>query len=125
MFISSGRTMTSKRSSRRKMRACILASIFPVRPFSQSSARPLLLKLLITPQCQLITYGCQHLVYKPQACCCNLELKLARYFSATLAGREPIGVRLHASVETALREFIDENGGGPGVRLRKRQHKKG
>jgi hypothetical protein len=22
-------------------------------------------------------------------------------------------------------EFIDENGGGPGVRLRKRQHKKG
>jgi len=32
--------MTSRRSSRRKMRICILASIFPVRPFSQSSESP-------------------------------------------------------------------------------------
>jgi transcriptional regulator with XRE-family HTH domain len=34
-----------------------------------------------------------------------------------------------ATIETVLRragvEFIDENGGGPGVRLRKRQPKKG
>ena len=34
-----------------------------------------------------------------------------------------------ASIETVLKragvEFIDENGGGPGVRLRKRQAKKG
>ncbi len=33
------------------------------------------------------------------------------------------------TIETVLKkagvEFIDENGGGPGVRLRKRQHKKG
>ena len=29
------------------------------------------------------------------------------------------------SAETAGIEFIDENGGGPGVRLRKRQQKKG
>ena len=28
-------------------------------------------------------------------------------------------------LETAGVEFIDENGGGPGVRLRKRQQKKG
>ena len=34
-----------------------------------------------------------------------------------------------ATIETVLKragvEFIDENGGGPGVRLRKRQQKKG
>jgi hypothetical protein len=29
------------------------------------------------------------------------------------------------ALETAGVEFIDENGGGPGVRLRKRQHKRG
>ena len=33
-----------------------------------------------------------------------------------------------AAIDSALKragvEFIDENGGGPGVRLRKRQHKK-
>jgi predicted transcriptional regulator len=42
-------------------------------------------------------------------------------------------VRAHRSTLTALKtalevagvEFIDENGGGPGVRLRKRQQKKG
>jgi hypothetical protein len=28
------------------------------------------------------------------------------------------------ALETAGVEFIDENGGGPGVRLRKRSHKK-
>jgi len=29
------------------------------------------------------------------------------------------------ALESAGVEFIDENGGGPGVRLRKRLHKKG
>jgi hypothetical protein len=29
------------------------------------------------------------------------------------------------ALESAGVEFIDENGGGPGVRLRKRQHRKG
>jgi transcriptional regulator with XRE-family HTH domain len=33
--------------------------------------------------------------------------------------------RLRESLEAAGIEFIDENGGGPGVRLRKRQQKKG
>jgi transcriptional regulator with XRE-family HTH domain len=32
---------------------------------------------------------------------------------------------LRRALETAGVEFIDENGGGPGVRLRKRQPKKG
>jgi transcriptional regulator with XRE-family HTH domain len=32
--------------------------------------------------------------------------------------------RLQQALEAAGVEFIDENGGGPGVRLRKRQHKK-
>ena len=31
---------------------------------------------------------------------------------------------LQHALEVAGVEFIDENGGGPGVRLRKRQHKK-
>src|SRR5580704_1933877 len=54
---------TSKRSRRRKMRVCILASIFPVRPRSQSSAKPLLLKLPITSQCKLPDDQCQQLAY--------------------------------------------------------------
>jgi len=33
--------------------------------------------------------------------------------------------KLRRTFETAGVEFIDENGGGPGVRLRKRQQKKG
>jgi len=33
--------------------------------------------------------------------------------------------RLQQALEAAGIEFIDENGGGPGVRLRKSQHKKG
>jgi hypothetical protein len=32
---------------------------------------------------------------------------------------------IRGALETAGVEFIDENGGGPGVRLRKRQQKKG
>ena len=32
--------------------------------------------------------------------------------------------KLRRALETAGVEFIDENGGGPGVRLRKRQQKK-
>ncbi len=38
--------------------------------------------------------------------------------------RATLDVIRHA-FETAGIEFIDENGGGPGVRLRKRQQKKG
>ena len=41
---------------------------------------------------------------------------------------EPRRLTLHAirkAFEAAGVEFIDENGGGPGVRLRKRQQKKG
>jgi hypothetical protein len=47
--------------------------------------------------------------------CCNLELKLAHLLPIILMDRVPISVKLHASVEAALRELIDENGGGPGV----------
>ena len=32
--------------------------------------------------------------------------------------------RLRTALEQAGVEFIEENGGGPGVRLRKREHKK-
>jgi len=43
--------------------------------------------------------------------------------------RRQVSASAAAAILVALRragvEFIDENGGGPGVRLRKRQHKKG
>ena len=37
----------------------------------------------------------------------------------------PNELALRRALEAAGVEFIDENGGGPGVRLRKRQHKRG
>ena len=42
-----------------------------------------------------------------------------------LGGREGTAGRIRTALEIAGIEFIDENGGGPGVRLRKRQPKKG
>ena len=40
-----------------------------------------------------------------------------------LGGRSETGVKIRMALEKAGVEFIDENGGGPGVRLRRRQHK--
>jgi predicted transcriptional regulator len=42
-----------------------------------------------------------------------------------LGGRDETGTKIRSALESAGIEFIDENGGGPGVRLRKRQSKKG
>jgi transcriptional regulator with XRE-family HTH domain len=42
-----------------------------------------------------------------------------------LGGREGTAGKIRTALETAGVDFIDENGGGPGVRLRKRQRKKG
>jgi predicted transcriptional regulator len=55
------------------------------------------------------------------------EPTIARLEALTgeLGGREGTARRIRAALETAGVEFIDENGGGPGVRLRKRQQKKG
>jgi transcriptional regulator with XRE-family HTH domain len=41
-----------------------------------------------------------------------------------LGGRTDTGDKIAAALEKAGIEFIDENGGGPGVRVRKRVHKK-
>jgi predicted transcriptional regulator len=41
-----------------------------------------------------------------------------------LGGRTDTGDKIKAALEKAGIEFIEENGGGPGVRLRKRIHKK-
>jgi transcriptional regulator with XRE-family HTH domain len=38
-----------------------------------------------------------------------------------LGGREGTAEKIRMTLETAGVEFIDENGGGPGVRLRKRR----
>jgi hypothetical protein len=40
-----------------------------------------------------------------------------------LRGRSGTGSKLRSALEAAGIEFIDENGGGPGVRLRKRERK--
>jgi hypothetical protein len=42
-----------------------------------------------------------------------------------LGGRSETGSKIRTALEAAGVEFIDENGGGPGVRLRKRQQKRG
>jgi hypothetical protein len=41
-----------------------------------------------------------------------------------LGGRDETGIKIRSALEAAGIEFIDENGGGPGVRLRKRQRTK-
>jgi hypothetical protein len=41
-----------------------------------------------------------------------------------LGGRTETGMKIRAALEVAGVEFIEENGGGPGVRLRKRQRPK-
>jgi predicted transcriptional regulator len=41
-----------------------------------------------------------------------------------IGGRSDTASRIRAALEAAGIDFIDENGGGPGVRLRKRQQKK-
>jgi transcriptional regulator with XRE-family HTH domain len=41
-----------------------------------------------------------------------------------LAGRSETGEKIRLSLEGAGVEFIDENGGGPGVRLRKSNKKR-
>ena len=41
-----------------------------------------------------------------------------------LGGRDETGTKIRSALESAGVEFIDENGGGPGVRLRKRQLKR-
>jgi transcriptional regulator with XRE-family HTH domain len=42
-----------------------------------------------------------------------------------LGGREDTAGKIRTALETAGVEFIHENGGGPGVRLRKRAGRKG
>jgi transcriptional regulator with XRE-family HTH domain len=54
------------------------------------------------------------------------EPTVARLESAEgeLGGREGTGDKIRSAIEKAGVEFIDENGGGLGVRLRKRQKRK-
>jgi hypothetical protein len=41
-----------------------------------------------------------------------------------LGGRQTTAYKIRSALEKAGVDFIDENGGGPGVRLRKRQRLK-
>ena len=84
MFISCGIAAASKRSRRRRIRSCIFASIFDVRPFSQSSARGLLLKLpiMLFDQCKRLADYCQQLAYMLR---CD---KRSAYATASLPNQE-------------------------------------
>ena len=42
-----------------------------------------------------------------------------------LGGRNVTAAKIRKALENSGIEFIEENGGGPGVRMRKRQQKKG
>jgi transcriptional regulator with XRE-family HTH domain len=55
------------------------------------------------------------------------EPTIARLESAEgeLGGREGTGEKIRKAIETGGIEFIDENGGGAGVRLRKHQRENG
>ncbi len=55
------------------------------------------------------------------------EPTIARLESAEgrLGGRGETAEKIRSALERSGIEFIDENGGGPGVRLRKRHQKKG
>jgi DNA-binding XRE family transcriptional regulator len=50
-------------------------------------------------------------------------IKRLEAHDGALGGRHETGNKIRLALETAGVEFIDENGGGPGVRLRKRQKK--
>jgi len=54
------------------------------------------------------------------------EPTIARLESADgeIAGRANTAEKIRAAIEKAGIEFIEENGGGPGLRLRKRQRPK-
>jgi hypothetical protein len=49
---------------------------------------------------------------------------LLRWEQRDLANASSVSLPTKRALEAAGIEFIDENGGGPGVRLRKRQKKK-
>jgi hypothetical protein len=53
-----------------------------------------------------------------------LTIKRLEAHDGALVGRHETGTRIRLALETAGVEFIDENGGGPGVRLRKHQNKR-
>jgi DNA-binding XRE family transcriptional regulator len=52
-------------------------------------------------------------------------IKRLEAHDGALGGRHETGNKIRLALEAAGVEFIDENGGGPGVRLRKNQPKKG
>jgi len=51
-------------------------------------------------------------------------IKRLEAHDGALGGRSATGEKIQSALESAGIEFIDENGGGPGVRLRNRQAKK-
>ena len=52
------------------------------------------------------------------------QLKRLEAQDGPLGGRSETGTKIRLALEAAGVEFIDENGGGPGVRLRKSQRQK-
>jgi len=87
-------------------------------------------------QCQLIAYECQLLVYNAPSIAASSQtaFSLLDETKTTQPDADPTTNRpsLRRQIDGSCRnhaerrpvEFIDENGGGPGVRLRKRHQKK-
>jgi hypothetical protein len=89
---------------------------FPVRPFSQSSARPLLLKLLITrPRCKPIAYDCQLLVYGTRANARRAGVGIVTVHQLEAGTSKPRRATLQ--VFDGHSNWREENRRGPGVRL--------
>jgi len=53
------------------------------------------------------------------------SIKRLEAHDGPLGGRDQTSSKIRLALESAGVEFIDENGGGPGVRLKKRQLKRG
>ena len=70
--------------------------------------------------------GNSGVVTKPTGSCGRCLIPTIKRLEAQeglFGGRDETGTKIRMALEAAGIEFIDENGGGPGVRLRKRQPK--
>jgi hypothetical protein len=71
------------------------------------------------------TSGSAHTMGTPAAADISVPtIKRLEPQDGPLGGRDETGDKIRLALESAGVEFIDENGGGPGVRLRKRHQKK-
>jgi hypothetical protein len=71
----------------------------------------------------LLRWSAEHLAREAALSLATIKRAEAADYETSMTTANDLAVR--RALEAAGVEFIDENGGGPGVRLRKRQQKKG